>query len=1386
MLKYWMQMLITACVVLAGIAGNLVHKTPTLAAPANAPQLLRPQAPTAPKAIIAAEQGQPSRTLAANASLLPIHDIKQIATGASHTCVLTTGGGVKCWGYNDRGQLGDGTTDDKLMPSDVVGLINGVAAISAGDHHTCVLMSSGGVKCWGHNYYGQLGDGTGADRVTPADVYDLNSEVIAISTGNHHTCALKGNGSVKCWGENWSGQLGDATTETKSVPTDVVGLNSGVAALDAGNSRTCALMTTGGVKCWGSTLLGNGTSENKLIPTDIPELASGVAAISAGAFHTCALMATGRVRCWGENYYGQLGDGTTHYQSAPTDVAGLTSSVVAISSGKLHTCALTTTGGVKCWGNNKTGQLGDGTSEIKRTPSEVIGLANGVTDMSAGGDHTCAVIAGKALCWGYNVYGQLGDGTRADKTRPADVADLSNGVVTISAGGWHTCALISEGGVKCWGGNSSGQLGDGTTTDRAAPVPVVALSNGVAAISAGEQHTCALTDAGGVKCWGYNDHGQLGDGTTTNRSTPVDVIGLGSGIIALSAGGYHTCALTSIGGIFCWGWNGAGQLGNGSTADRYTPANPVGLESGTAAIQAGFGHTCALLAAGRVMCWGNNNVGQLGDGTTVNKVAPVDVPGLGSGMIALASGGGSSCAVTPAGGVKCWGRNDLGQLGDGTSTNRNVPVDVIGLNRDVASVTIGDFHTCALTISGGVKCWGYNYPGQLGDGTIVDKSTPTDVIGLGSGIQGISAGGYHTCAMTATGSGKCWGANTIGQLGDNAAWHSTPGEALTDQCHALTFAHIGEGSDPAASPQRSITCPNSYFTAGASVMLTANPAAGWHVIGWSGTVNDASAATTNFITLPRQDVAVSVIYAQDATRTATPTATPTATATATSTPTRTATPTATATPTVTPAAATDPYEADDTCALARFIPTDGAAQAHTFHKAADTDWVAFNATAGVIYLISGEVAGGSPANLAVIPYRTCAEPLTGQNYTYSPGVRLQFQAALNGPIYLKVVNDPPSVFGAHVAYRISVRTMTPTANRGALVLVAGRLTENDPVQANIHHAADAIYRLFLDHGYTADDIQYLATDLGLTGVDTLASSDSLRAALTIWARDRVSAERPLTLFMVDHGEYDRLYLDSPRGEWVTPGQLDDWLSQLESARPGVKVNVIIEACLSGSFIDLPARLSAPGRVVITSADARTNAFVSERGARFSDSFANALGLNSSLYDSFQAARWAVKVATGDAQTPWLDDNGNGIPNESSDGLEAQRRGFTFTGTLAGEEWPPYIVEASGPPALEAGAGVIRARVLDNPTDGVRRVWAVIYPPSYSPPAPTSGLVRETLPTIVLLDQGNGWYAAAYPGFTERGAYRVVIYAEDGEGLEARPVAVLVHTGLPLYLPWVLR
>ncbi len=334
--------------------------------------------------------------------------------------------------------------------------------------------------------------------------------------------------------------------------------------------------------------------------------------------------------------------------------------------------------------------------------------------IAAGLGHTCALTtAGGIKCWGSNGHDELGDGSKVDSVKPVDVAGLTSGVTAIANGVRHSCALTSAGAVKCWGNNGQGELGDGSSVRRFTAVEVAGLSSGVTAIAAGSDHTCALTTAGGVKCWGYNRWGELGDGTTNDRSTPVDVVGLSSGVKAISAGGIRSCALTSTGGVKCWG-------GSTSVGSR-TPVEIQGLGSGVTAISAGQ-PSCALTSAGGVKCWG---------ATSTDPWTPADVPGLASGVTAIAAGGGHACALMTGGGVKCWGLNDVGELGDGTTTTRATPADVTGLTSGVIAITAGTFHSCALVKTGAVKCWGLNSNGQLGDRTTVNRSTPVGVSASG-------------------------------------------------------------------------------------------------------------------------------------------------------------------------------------------------------------------------------------------------------------------------------------------------------------------------------------------------------------------------------------------------------------------------------------------------------------------------------------------------------------------------------------------------------------------------------------------------------------------------------------------------------------------------------
>ncbi len=363
----------------------------------------------------------------------------------------------------------------------------------------------------------------------------------AITAGDDHTCAVLSTGAAYCWGLNANGQLGDHSTDESKVPVAVSTLDSGVAVISAGSAHTCAVLSTGAAQCWGfkgNGRLGNGDViiGNQNVPMLVgaadSQLSSGVAAISAGASHTCVILSTGAAQCWGLNSRGMLGDGGTETSNIPVQVEGLDSQVTAISAGTGHTCAIHRTAGkhaAKCWGGNNKGQLGNGDGDNKDAPVPVGGeLVDLVTDISAGLSHTCAVQDGKAWCWGDNNHGQLGtnfalSGMLSEVPVTVEITNGGpqlSGVSAISAGNFYTCALLATGVVQCWGLNSNGQLGvDTSTASSNFPVQVEGLESQVTAISAGAGHTCALLDSGVVQCWGGNGNGQLGVGTLSGGAT---------------------------------------------------------------------------------------------------------------------------------------------------------------------------------------------------------------------------------------------------------------------------------------------------------------------------------------------------------------------------------------------------------------------------------------------------------------------------------------------------------------------------------------------------------------------------------------------------------------------------------------------------------------------------------------------------------------------------------------------------------------------------------------------------------------------------------------------------------------------------------------------------
>lgn len=672
----------------------------------------------------------------------------QISAGEYHTCGLTASGSAKCWGFNGSGQLGGGAIPDSATPVVVSGG-GSYTMIAAGKNHTCAITASGSAKCWGFNFYGQLGVGNHSNSSVPVTVSGADTFKM-ISSGSDHTCGITSADIVKCWGGNGSGQLGDGTTTLSNVPIAINDADT-YKIISSGGNHTCGITSADIVKCWGYNgfgQLGDGSTAFRFVPTTISDVDT-YKQISAGSKHTCGINSADRVKCWGDNGIGQLGDGTNNPRVLPTFLNDGVS-YIDISAGSSQSCGVTLTNVAKCWGYNGSGQLGDGTTAHRNTATVINDSESYIKITVKGGNHTCGLtLAGITKCWGHGGYGQLGILKIPQKLEPATISS-SETQMMISAGQNHTCGIASGGIAKCWGGNNNNQLGNVVTFSyRSAPTPV-GDNDIYTTISAGVYHTCGVTFVGIVKCWGDNSYGQLGNGTMAGlQDLPTAIVDLDT-YTSVSAGTYYTCGLTIAGSVKCWGSSSVLPVAIVSGGDVYT------------AVSAGQSFGCGLTSTGIIKCWGHNSYGQLGNGTNTYGGTAQPVSG-GDTYITLSAGRDQACALTIGNVIKCWGFNGFGQLGDGTTISKNVPTAIMDVDT-YTSVSTGFASVCGITSTGIVKCWGHNLRGQLGDGTVIDRSVPQSVSGVDTFTK-ITVGADHACAVTGTGLIKCWGSNDSNALG---------------------------------------------------------------------------------------------------------------------------------------------------------------------------------------------------------------------------------------------------------------------------------------------------------------------------------------------------------------------------------------------------------------------------------------------------------------------------------------------------------------------------------------------------------------------------------------------------------------------------------------------
>jgi len=873
-----------------------------------------------------------------------------VGNAVGSVTALTSDGKVYSWGRNTNGYLGNGTTEDSPIPVavDTSGVLAGktITAIAVGGGSHYALSADGLVYGWGQNGNGQLGNGTTTGSSVPTMLQmtgGLSGKTIKkIFAGSNNLFMIADDGKVYGTGYNgMAGMLGNNSTvqSTTPVPVTATGVLAGknVVDLAVGSGHVIVLGSDGKVYGWGANnygQLGNGLTANSLVPVAVTStgVLSGktIVAISVGGGHSVALSSDGRVYTWGNGASGQLGDNTPK-SSSPLPVAVATTGnlsgkvVASISAASDMTYCVTTEGRVYAWGANASGQLGNSTTVNISTPSRtvldfgpnvVFGAEKGIggavvspltistttpphdpgfvdvtvtnpdgqsstlenayefiapptldsvtpsTSYVTGGD--TVVLSGSNFSEGSTVtiggvaatithltpnavtvttptqaagaydvvitddFGQkatlekaftyveappvvtgvspnrgpASGGQTVTVTGSGFILNESN-IQSVVSGSDHSLALTSDGKVYAWGSNANGQLGNGATTNSLVPVAVTdagALAGKtVTAIAAGNGYSLALTSDGKVYAWGSNANGQLGNGTTTTSLVPVAVtdtgVLAGKTVTAIAAGNGYSLALTSDGKVYAWGYNAIGQLGNGATTTSLVPVavTATGVLAGktVTAIAARDGHSLALASDGKVYAWGSNSFGQLGNNTTTTSSVPVAVTATGvlagKTVTAISAGNYHSLALTSDGKVYAWGYNYYGQLGNGTNISSSVPVAVtvtgVLAGKTVTALAASMSHSLALTSDGRAYSWGRNIYGQLGNGTATDSLVPVAVTATGAlagkMVTAIAAGNSYSLVLASDGGVYGWGYNGSGQLGNgNIMQSNTPVEAI--------------------------------------------------------------------------------------------------------------------------------------------------------------------------------------------------------------------------------------------------------------------------------------------------------------------------------------------------------------------------------------------------------------------------------------------------------------------------------------------------------------------------------------------------------------------------------------------------------------------------------
>ena len=805
-------------------------------------------------------------------------NIVQVSLGYGHSCALNSDKKVLCWGRGADGGLGDKQTEDRHHPVFVLDgeassdPMENVLQIDSGESHTCALMTSSEVRCWGAGGSGELGNGGTSNKSYPVSVlreeglsYVLTN-IVQVSLGANHSCALGLNGQVKCWGKGEYGRLGYNGEDNKSYPVSVMFAGNpldGVVEVSSGGAHTCALSSKDQVNCWGRGewgQLGNDETQDYFYPVVVVKSDGVSESLSVGTFQRGYTCSTGS--CSLENIALSSGNVSIDSQSGTATLsvsisgisAGETVSLYSdlscktleggpvvsgspsVSMGKLEEgnhkfyYKVSSSGGTisNCSRNflsyvyDKTApEAPGGPSIVGRSTSfsvrPVVAISNATPgdiiyfykDRGCGSGHkvgegritknSVEVELGEELTTlgNYEFYGKIVDDAGNESSCSTSFAsyvleDFVAPLEKLTMSRRHGCALRSGGEVKCWGEGANGKLGNDASNNQSYPVSVVNGDGSVTPltdiiqVTSGDDYSCALTSQGEVKCWGAADKNKLGDGSSSgHKDYPVSVLDGGSnlgGVVQISSGHHHTCALTREGNVKCWGDSVNGRLGNISSL------------TGIVQVSSGGAHSCALTEEGKVKCWGYGAKGRLGNRSIVDSSDPVwvqnETEGILRGVVQLSTGLDHSCALLENFIIKCWGNNDQGQLGvnDITPSERHFAGGITNPQSlgSAVSVKAGRAFTCALLSDGKVKCWGENNKKELGRLTqsssnnlpefVVSESGEGNLGGIVQIVLGSlddnSDKSSSVCALHSTGGVRCWGDGAYGKLLSGASSES--------------------------------------------------------------------------------------------------------------------------------------------------------------------------------------------------------------------------------------------------------------------------------------------------------------------------------------------------------------------------------------------------------------------------------------------------------------------------------------------------------------------------------------------------------------------------------------------------------------------------------------